>query len=58
MLTTTKEIPINAPQGHGSFAPNSSSLFGIQPERPTTRRGKAQILAIVAPDRLNQESRN
>jgi len=56
--TTMKESPISAPQGHGPFGPSSSSLFGIQPVRLTTRRGKAEILAIVALDRMNQESRN
>jgi hypothetical protein len=56
--TTLKESPISAPQGQGPFGPSSSSLFGIQPVRPTRRRGKAEILAIVAPDRMNQESRN
>ena len=53
-----KESPIIAPQGQGPFGPTSSSLFGIQPVRATTRRGKAEILAIVALDRMNQEFRN
>jgi hypothetical protein len=52
-----KKIPTIAPQGQVPLGPSSRSLFGIQPVRPTTRRGKAEILAIVAPERLNQESR-
>jgi hypothetical protein len=55
--TTIKEIPMNASQAPGPFGPSSSSLFGIQP-RPTTTRGKAEILAMVAPDLLNHESRD
>ena len=56
--TAMKKRPINAPHGQGPLGPNSSSLFGIQPVSPTTRRGKAETRAIVAPDRLNHESRN
>ena len=61
--TTIKEIPISAPQGQGPFWLTSNSLVGIQPERPTTRRGRAEILAAVTPgllncDRLNHDSRN
>ena len=53
-----KESPISAPQGQGPFGPTSRSLFGIQPVRPTTRRGKAKILAIVTLDLMKRESRN
>ena len=56
--TTIQESPPSAPQGQGPLGPSSRSLFGIQPVRPTTRRGKTKILAIVAPERINQESRN
>jgi hypothetical protein len=49
---------MSAPQGQGPFGPSSSSLFGIQPVRLTTRRGKAEILPIVTLDRMSQESRN
>jgi hypothetical protein len=49
---------MSAPQGQGPFGPSSSSSFGIQPVRLTTRRGKAEILAIVTLDRMSQESRN
>jgi hypothetical protein len=49
---------MSAPQGQGPFGPSSSSLLGIQPVRLTTRRGKAEILAIVTLDRMSQESRN
>jgi hypothetical protein len=49
---------MSAPQGQGSFGPSSRSLFGIHPVRLTTRKGKAEILTIVALDRMNQESRN
>lgn len=50
--------PSKAPQGQGPFGPNSRSLFGIQPVRLTTRKGKADILTIFGPDRMNQELRN
>jgi hypothetical protein len=53
-----KKRPSNAPHGQGPLGPNSSSLFGIQPVSPTTKRGKAETRAIVAPVRLNRESRN
>jgi hypothetical protein len=53
-----QENPISAPQGQGPFGPSSSSLFGIQPVSPTTKRGNAEILAIVVPDRIKKESRN
>ena len=56
--TTMREIPMIAPQGQGPLGPISRSLFGIQPVRTTTRRGNAEILAIVARARINQESRN
>lgn len=56
--TPMKESPTIAPQGQGPFGPTSRSLFGIQPVKPTTRRGMARILAIVALDRMYQESRN
>src|SRR4029077_2423598 len=56
--TPIKENPIIAPQGQGPFGPTARSLFGIQPVRPTTRRGKTKILTIVTLDRMNQESRN
>jgi hypothetical protein len=58
MPATMKKSPTKAPQGQGPLGPSSRSLFGIQPVRLTTRRGKAEILAIVAPERMNQESRN
>jgi hypothetical protein len=52
-----KKSPTIAPQGQGPLGPTSRSLFGIQPVKLTTRRGKAEILAIVARERMNQESR-
>jgi hypothetical protein len=51
-----KESPTNVPQGTGRTA--SKSLFGIQLVRLSTRSGKAEILAMVAPVRMNQELRN
>lgn len=40
-----------APQGHGPFGGRSSSALGIQPVEPIRRRGKADVLAILAPER-------
>ena len=57
-LTTIRETPSNAPQGQGPFGPNSRSLSGIQPVRLATSMGRAEILAILAPDRLKAEFPN
>ena len=50
----TQKSPISAPQGQGPFGPSSSSLLGIQPVRVTTKRGKDEILAMVAPEGINE----
>jgi len=45
-----------APQGHGPLGETSRSALGIQPVEPIRKRGRADILAIVAPER-DQKSR-
>lgn len=40
-----------APQGQGPLGGTSSSAFGIQPVEPIKRSGKADVLAILAPER-------
>jgi hypothetical protein len=53
-----KESPIIAPRAKALSGPAQAPYFGIQPVRVSTRRGKAEILAIFVLDRMNQESRN
>lgn len=40
-----------APHGHGPFGGRSRFRLGIQPVAPITTTGKADVLAIVAPER-------
>jgi len=50
------ESPMMAPQGQGPLGGTSSILAGTHPVAPTRNKGRANILAKVAPKR-NQESR-
>jgi len=56
MPTAIRKSPVIAPQGQGPLGGRSRCRSGIHPVEPTRTRGKAKILAIVAPER-DQKSR-